>query len=42
MKIWSYIEAHHEEFGCALFVRPVSVLGLVIAAIASGLSLLFR
>lgn len=40
MKIWYYIEAHHEEFGCALFVLPMSLLGLLIAGIASGLSLL--
>ena len=23
MKIWAYIEAHHEEYGVALFVLPV-------------------
>ncbi|WP_275685200.1 hypothetical protein [Scleromatobacter humisilvae] len=42
MKIWSYIEAHHEEFGCALFVLPASVIGLVLTGIASGVSLLLR
>ena len=42
MKIWSYIDAHHEELGCALFVLPASVLGLLLTGIASGLSLLFR
>ena len=42
MKIWSYIEAHHEELGCALFVLPASLLGLVVVGIASGLSLLLR
>ena len=41
MKIWSWIEAHHEEFGCALFVLPVSLLGLIAVGIASGLSRLF-
>jgi hypothetical protein len=42
MKIWSYIEAHHEQFGCALFVLPMSLLGFLIAGIASGLSLLMH
>jgi hypothetical protein len=42
VKIWSYIEAHHEEFGCALFVLPAAFLGLVIVGIVSGLSLLLR
>ena len=42
MKVWSYIRAHHEEFGCALFVLPASLVGLVIAGIASGVSLLLH
>lgn len=42
MKIWSWIEAHHEEFGCALFVLPASLVGLLVVGLASGLSLLFR
>lgn len=40
MKIWRYIEAHHEDLGVALFVIPASLAGLVIAAIAYGMTLL--
>jgi len=40
VKIWSYIEAHHEEFGCALYVLPASLVGLIVVGIASGVSLL--
>ena len=40
MKIWSYIERHHQEFGVALFVIPVTSLGLVAGGIAYGLTLL--
>lgn len=40
MKIWSYIERHHADFGVALFVIPVMLLGLLFAGIAYGLTLL--
>ena len=40
MKIWRYIEAHHEDLGIALFVIPVLLGGVVIAAIAYGVTLL--
>lgn len=39
MKIWSYIERHHREFGVALFIIPVMSLGLVAGSIAYGLTL---
>ena len=42
MKIWSYIETHHEQFGCALFVLPTSLLGLAIVGIASEISSLLH
>ena len=41
MKIWSYIEAHHEDFGVALFIILLLLLGLTIAGTAYGASLLF-
>ena len=40
MKIWSYVEKHHEDFGVALFVLPVLLLGLAVAGAAYGMSLL--
>ncbi|WP_275685802.1 hypothetical protein [Scleromatobacter humisilvae] len=40
MKIWAYIEAHHEEYGVALFVLPVLLLTFVLGAAAYGLTLL--
>ena len=40
MKICTYVKAHHEDFGVALFVLPVTLLGLVIAALVHGISLL--
>ena len=38
MKFWSYIQAHHEELGSALFVLPMSLVGLVIVGVASALT----
>ncbi len=40
MKIWSYIEKHHQDFGVALFVIPVMSFGLAIGGIAYGLTVL--
>ncbi len=40
MKICTYIEANHEKFGAALFVIPVTAIGLIITGIAYGISLL--
>jgi hypothetical protein len=40
MKICTYVKEHHEEFGVALFVLPVTFLGLAIAGLAYGISLL--
>lgn len=40
MKILTWLEAHHEECGVALFVLPVSLLGLVVAGVFYGISLL--
>jgi hypothetical protein len=40
MKICTYLKAHHEDFGVALFVLPVTLLGLAIAGLAYGISLL--
>ncbi len=40
MKICTYVNAHHEEFGVALFVLPVTLLGLAIAALGYVISLL--
>jgi hypothetical protein len=40
MKIWTYIEAHHDELGVGLFIIPVCALGLVIAGVAYGLTVL--
>ena len=28
MKVWNYIERHHESFGNALFVIPACLAGL--------------
>lgn len=40
MKICTYVREHHEEFGVALFILPVTFLGLAIAGLAYGISLL--
>jgi hypothetical protein len=40
MKICTYVEAHHEELGVALFVLPVTFLGLAVAGLAYAISLL--
>ena len=35
--VWKYIEAHHEEYGVALFIIPVLLCAL--AAIGAGYGL---
>ena len=40
MNICTYVKAHHEDFGVALFVLPVTLLGLAIAGLAYGVGLL--
>ena len=40
MKFCDYIEAHHEEFGVALFVLPVTLIALAVAVVAYGVSLI--
>ncbi len=40
MKICTYVKENHEDFGVALFVLPVTLLGLAIAGLAYGVSLL--
>jgi hypothetical protein len=32
-KIWKYIEAHHNEYGVALFIAPVLLLALAFTGI---------
>ena len=40
MKIWSYIEKHHDDLGVALFVIPVTLIGLLFSGLAYGVTLL--
>lgn len=40
MKVWSYIERHHQDFGVGLFILPVMALALVFGGIAYGMTLL--
>ena len=40
MKICTYLEEHHEDLGAALFVLPAAFVGLLIAGLAYGVSLL--
>ena len=39
--IWKYIEAHHEEYGVALFICPVLALAFVVVAAMCAVSALF-
>jgi hypothetical protein len=41
MKIRTYVEEHHQEWGVALFVLPAAFVALLISGLAYGLSLLF-
>lgn len=42
MKLWKFIERHHEDFGAALFVLPCLMATLAMAGIAFGIGLLLR
>jgi len=41
-KFCQYIEAHHEEFGVALFVLPPMVAVFAVAAVIKGLCFLLQ
>jgi hypothetical protein len=36
-----YIEAHHEEYGVALFIVPVLAAGFIVISICCAVSALF-
>ena len=40
MKICTYVEAHREEWGVALFVIPASFVVLLVAGVAGWISTL--
>jgi hypothetical protein len=40
MKLWKFIEAHHEDFGAALFVLPCLLATLAMAGVAFAINLL--
>jgi hypothetical protein len=42
MKLWEFIERHHEDFGAALFILPCLLATLAVAGIVLGIGLLFR
>lgn len=42
MKFWKYIEAHHEDFGVALFVLPPLVAVFAVAVVIQGLCALLE
>jgi hypothetical protein len=42
MKLWEFIEGHHEDFGAALFILPCLVATLAMAGFVFGVALLFR
>lgn len=42
MKLWKFIEAHHEDFGVALFILPCLLATFSMAGIVAGVALLFR
>ena len=35
MKLWNWIERHHEQFGAALFVIPALVLPVALAGLVT-------
>jgi hypothetical protein len=41
MKVWKFIEAHHGDFGAALFILPCLLATFSMAGIAFGAALLF-
>lgn len=38
---WKYIEAHHEEYGIALFIVPVLLVVLIAISAVCAVSALF-
>jgi len=42
MKIWKYIEAHHEELGAGLFILPCLVLTIAAVVLAFWLGQLLQ
>jgi hypothetical protein len=42
MKIWKYIEAHHEELGAGLFILPCLVVTMAAAVLAFWLGQLLH
>lgn len=41
-RIFQHLEAHHEEYGVALFILPVLVVSCAAIGIAHGLAWVFR
>lgn len=42
MKLWKYLEAHHEELGAGLFILPCLVVTMVAASIVYAIALLLQ
>ena len=42
MKLWNFIEKHHEDLGVALFVLPCLLTAFATAGLVFCVSLLFR
>jgi hypothetical protein len=42
MKLWQYVETHHEELGIALFVIPALLVGLAVAAVGYAIAYLLH
>jgi hypothetical protein len=42
MSLWHYIEAHHEDFGAALFILPCLLVPLLVAALVYCIALLLH
>jgi len=42
MKLWNFIDKHHEDLGVALFVLPCLLTAFATAGIVFGIGLLFR
>jgi len=42
MKLWNFIDKHHEDLGVALFILPCLLTSFATAGIIFGIGLLFR
>lgn len=42
MKLWEFIERHHQDFGAALFILPCLLATFAMAGMVFGIALLFR